>query len=138
MLSIRSSGEDRKTMTFWLFMLATDLLLPLIMVAFGGIFSRHAPREINGLFGYRTPRSMRSRDTWAFAHHYSGRLMFRWGLAMLPVSVLALLPVLGLGEDAVGTAGTVICCVQLIPLFGIIFVTERALKRNFDDNGKKR
>ena len=125
-------------MMFWLFMLATDLLVPLILVVFGSVFSRRAPREINGLFGYRTPRSMRSRDAWEFAHHYSGRLMFRWGLVLLPVSVVALLPVLGQGEDAVGTVGTVICFAQLIPLFGIIAVTERALKRNFDDKGKKR
>lgn len=125
-------------MAFWFLMLVTDLLVPLIMVGFGGRFARHAPREINGLIGYRTPRSMRNRDTWEFAHHYSGRLMFRWGLALLPLSVLALLPVLGKGEDPVGVAGTVICCVQLVPLFGIIAATEKALKRNFDDSGKRR
>ena len=119
-------------------MLATDLLVPLIMIGFGGTFARHAPREINGLFGYRTPRSMCNQDTWTFAHHYSGRLMLRWGLVMLPLSVLALLPVLGQGEEVTGTAGAVICCVQLIPLFGIIAATERALKRTFDDRGRRR
>ncbi len=125
-------------MAFWCFMLATDLLVPLIMIGFGGMFARHAPREINGLFGYRTPRSMRNQDTWTFAHHYSGRLMLWWGLVMLPLSVLALLPVLGQGEEVTGTAGAVICCVQLIPLFGIIAATERALKRTFDDRGRRR
>lgn len=48
-------------MAFWCFMLATDLLVPLIMIGFGGAFARHAPREINGLFGYRTPAPCATR-----------------------------------------------------------------------------
>ena len=138
-LPLAACTERRtESMAFWCFMLATDLLVPLIMIAFGGVFARHAPKEINGLVGYRTPRSMRNQDTWRFAHRYSGRLMFRWGLALLPLSVLALLPVLGQGEEVIGTAGAIICCVQMIPLFGIIAATERALKHTFDDSGKRR
>lgn len=57
---------------------------------------------------------------------------------LLPLSVVALLPFWGQGEDAVGMAGAVICCVQIVPLLGVIAVTERALKRNFDDDGNRK
>lgn len=133
-----TAGEGGQTVGFWLFMLFTDLLVPVIMIGFGGYFSNRAPKEVNGLFGYRTPRSMKNQETWQFAHHYSGKLMFRWGWVLLPLSVAALLPFWGQSEDAVGMAGAVICCVQIVPLLGVIAVTERALKRNFDDDGNRK
>lgn len=55
-------------MGFWIFMLAMDLILPLSMVFLGRYFVRHAPGNINMLFGYRTARSMKNQDTWQFAH----------------------------------------------------------------------
>ena len=37
------------------------------MVVFGKMFMRKAPKDINYVFDYRTKRSMKSRETWAFA-----------------------------------------------------------------------
>lgn len=125
-------------MAFWSFMLAVDLLIPLTMIGFGRHFQRTPPKEINSTFGYRTRRSMRNWDTWAFAHRYFGRLWFVWGWILLPLTVLALLPFLGASPQRVGTAGTVVCLLQLIPMGGVIFPTERALKRTFDDQGRRR
>ncbi len=51
-------------MAFWLYMLAADLLLPLLMALLGRRFRTHPPKEINGVYGYRTARSMKSRETW--------------------------------------------------------------------------
>ena len=41
-------------MGFWIFMCVTVLLIPFLMISFGGLFSRSAPKEINSAFGYRT------------------------------------------------------------------------------------
>ena len=125
-------------MIFWFFMLLTVLLIPLIMLWFGRFFAKQAPRQINWIFGYRTRRSMRNRETWEFAHRYSGGLMYRWGLAMLPLSLLGMLAVWGRGEDVIGVAGAVLCLVQLIPFFFIVAQTERALKETFDEDGDRR
>ena len=122
----------------WLPVLAMDLLIPLVMTGFGRRFMKKPPARINGLYGYRTARSMKSRESWDFAHRYCGRLWYRWGLALVPLTLLCLLPFLGKGAEAAEKAGGVLCLVQLVPLAASIPPTEAALKRNFDENGRPR
>ena len=122
---------------YWLFMLLVDLLIPFMMIAFGKRFMSRPPETINHLFGYRTRRSMKNRDTWEFAHQYCGRLWFRTGIALLS-SVLPLLFVFGGDIGAVGIVGGVICCVQVLPLVLSAVLTEAALKRTFDESGNRR
>lgn len=125
-------------MIFWCFMLISDLLIPLAMVGFGGLFSRRAPNSINMTFGYRTAMSMKNRDTWEFAHQYIGRLWLRCGLVSLPLSAIPFLFVLHKDADAIGIMGLVVVAAQLILLIGTIFPTEAALRRVFDENGMRR
>lgn len=127
-------------MGFWIFMLVTDMIIPLIMIGFGRLFWKAAPKEINILFGYRSNMSMKNRDTWEFAHQYCGRLWYRWGLILLPVTIIAMLviAVMGKGTGFVGTAGGIVCLIQLVPLIGAVFPTERALRRTFDKDGNRR
>lgn len=49
-----------------------------------------------------------------------------------------MLPVLGKGEEAVGRTGAILMLVQMIVLLVPVFATERALKEQFDENGRKR
>lgn len=125
-------------MGFWLFMLFADLLIPAVMIVLGRRFQTHPPRTVQSLYGYRTARSMQNRDTWRFAHRYFGRLWYRWGLILLPVSVLPLLCVLGKSPAAAGAAGGIVCAAQILPMVGAIFPTERALDRAFDEHGVRR
>ncbi len=125
-------------MGFWVFMLISDLLMPVVMIGFGRVFLKHPPKEINGIYGYRTAMSMKNKETWEFAHKYCGKLWYICGLALLPVTIAAMLPVLGKSEDAVGTVGGILCVIQTIPLIGSIFPTERALRRTFDKQGNRK
>ena len=122
-------------MGFWVFMLCMVLLIPVIMIVFGWIFMKKAPDKVNWALGYKTKRSMLNEDTWAFAHKYIGRLWWICGLVLLPLSVIPLLLLSGKDKDMVGNVGAFITMVQMIPLVGTIFPTERALKKNFDENG---
>ena len=125
-------------MGFWIFMLFMDLLIPLTMIGFGRLFMTKYPQNINAVFGYRTKRSMKNKDTWEFAHKYIGNLWFKCGLALLPFTVILLIPVWGRGNDVIGTIGGIICDVQIVLLIGPIFPTEAALKKTFDKNGVRR
>lgn len=125
-------------MGFWIFMLVIALLLPGVMVLFGQVFLRRPPQQINGVYGYRTRRSMASQAAWDFAHRTCGRLWFAWGLVLLPVSAALMLPVLGRAEDVVGLWGTVLVVLQLALLFLTLGLTEGALKRHFDEAGRPR
>lgn len=60
----------------WFLTLSEALWAPLLMIIFGAIFRKAAPKKINSLYGYRTTMSMKNRDTWEFAHHYFGRIWF--------------------------------------------------------------
>ena len=124
--------------SFWFFMLVCNLLLPVCMSGFGRYFRNKAPGQINMLFGYRTSRSTKNRDTWEFAHHYFGRLWYRLGLIMLPVTVAAMMPVFGKNIDFVGFYGSIVSLVQIVVMLVPIWFTESALKRTFDEDGKRR
>ena len=125
-------------MGFWFFMLLMDLLIPFVMIGFGKYFSKTAPKEINVIFGYRTTASMKNEDTWVFAHKYCGKIWCICGLVMLPLSVIIMVLTIGKTKDIIGTVGSVICFIQMIPLIGSIFLTEKALKKTFDENGNRR
>lgn len=125
-------------MAFWIFMLLCCMLTPLLQLLFGFLFVKRPPRQIGGLFGYRTNMSMKNMETWLFAHLYCGRLWFRIGLALLPLTILAMLPVLGKSEDVVGWVGTAVVVIQGVALLLPVFWTERALRRLFDSAGNRR
>lgn len=125
-------------MGYWLFMLAVSLVIPLTMIIFGRHFMHSPPKEINGSYGYRTSMSMKSRETWDFAHRYFGRLWFILGLMLLPLSATAMLFLLGESVKAIGNSSLIIMAFQLLFLIIPIFPTERALKKNFDRFGFRR
>ena len=125
-------------MLFWLFCLCMDLLIPATMRMFGRIFQRRPPKRINGIYGYRTARSMKNQATWDFAHRTCGRLWSRLGLVLLPLSALVMLPVLGADAGTVGLWCGAVALVQTAVLLGSIFPVERALKKEFDQFGRKR
>lgn len=125
-------------MGFWIFMTITNLLIPLTMVLFGRYFSKSAPKEINGVFGYRTPMSMKNKETWEFAHHYCGRLWLIIGWIILIASVISMLFVMGKNESIIEKVSSVLCGIQVFLLIGSIFPVERALKKNFDKYGRRK
>lgn len=122
-------------MGFWIFMLLMMLIVPITELIFGSLFLKKAPGNINYVFGYRTERSMKNKDTWVFAHTYIGKIWKRLGIVTLPVSVIIMLFVIGQPKEIVGTVGTVIELLQIAGLALAIIPTERALKKNFDRYG---
>ena len=101
-------------MGFWVFMLIMVLLIPIIMITFGKLFS------------------------WMFAHAYIGKLWFICGLLLFPLSAVVMTFVFGKGPDTVGIAGGILTIVQMIIVIGTILPTENALKKSFDEYGRRR
>ena len=125
-------------MGFSIFILIMVLLIPLTMIFFGWLLCRKTPKEINYVYGYRTKRSMMNEETWRFANQYSGKAWYLCGLISVPLSMMAITIVLGKGTETVGTIGGIITMLQMIPLVGAIIPTEIALKKNFDENGRRK
>ena len=95
---------------------------------FGSYFMKKAPK--NQLdFGYRTPRSMKNKETWEFAHRYAGRIWFKTGWAVLLIAMAAMLMLLGQDKETLGLIGAIMSLLQCVPLLAVIPITERALRR---------
>ena len=125
-------------MGFWIFMFIMVLLIPLTMIFFGWLLFRKTPKEINYVYGYRTKRSMMNEETWRFANQYFGKAWYLCGLLSALLSVIAIAIVFGKGPGTAGTVGGSITMLQMLPLIGAIVPTESELKKNFDENGKRR
>ena len=103
-------------MGFFIYMCVTVLLIPAIMIVIGLLFRKTAPKEINYIYGYRTNRSMKSKETWEFAHRCCGRLWLVCGCVLLSLSVIAILFTVKQSHSVTGTVEMVIIFVQLAVL----------------------
>lgn len=122
----------------WWFILVCDLFIPILMILAGIIMWKHAPKEINGLLGYRTTRSMKNMDTWKFAHDHCGRLWWKIGLVMLIATIPAHLPFYQSNDNTLSALSLIVTGVQLVVLIASVFPTEMALKKTFHDDGTRK
>lgn len=125
-------------MWFWWFMFCCDILIPVTMIVCGWMMWKHCPKNINGLIGYRTSRSMRNMDTWKFAHEHCGKFWWIIGWISLMPSVIIHIPFYGTEDNTIGVVGGILVTIQVIILMATIYPTEQALKRNFTDDGIRR
>lgn len=124
-------------MGFWFFMLAMVAILPLAMIVIGIIFYNRPPKNINFIFGYRTDLSMKNQKTWAFAHHLLGKIWMIMGSILLPIMCVPMFFVMRASESTIGILGAVLASISIFPLVISIFPVEKALEKNFDENGKE-
>ena len=125
-------------MWYWWFMLVCDLLIPSTLLLAGRSMWKHCPKQINGLYGYRTKRSMKNMETWKFAHDYCGRLWWRLGLITLVPTALLHIPFYHSDVKTIGIFAVCLLTVQCGILIASIFPTERALKKQFNEDGTRK
>ena len=125
-------------MGFWWFMLICDMIIPIVMVIVGRWMWKHYPKNINGMSGYRTTRSMKNMDTWKFANDYCGKLWWKIGWVMIIPSALIHIPLYHSDENRIGIASVILVAIQCFIMIVSIFPTERALKKHFNDDGMPR
>jgi uncharacterized membrane protein len=117
--------------------LVTSLSCSLFLILVGVWFRNMLPDKPNWVVGYRSTLSMKNKETWLFAHAYSGRIILVLGIIMALISIgVAVFSDIGrLSFDVVLGVGT--SAVVLALLIAII-LTEIALRKKFDKNGKRK
>ena len=115
-----------------------NLIIPIIMLFFGIKFKNNSPKNINGIYGYRTSMSMKNKETWEFAHQYCGQLWIKMGFIILIISILISLIAFKCDDKVQGIIDLIIVTIQTIALIVSIFPVEKELKKNFDKNGDRR
>lgn len=116
-------------------------LFPPILVRFGRELLLHPDGAMDGKQFYRTARAMRNQDTWVFAQHTAGVVCHRMGLALtILTGLFILLPIWWAEERAPICAGwwlvPTVLDAAAVPAARLL--VERALKKNFDENGRRR
>ncbi|WP_158557134.1 SdpI family protein [Mucilaginibacter conchicola] len=110
-------------------------LMGAIFILAALLQKRFPPKNINSLYGYRTPLSMKNQQNWDEANRYSTQLMFKMGLILLVAGIIItpLLAILPISIDAgmlikVGIMITGALCTIVI----LLTYTERHLKQTTD------
>jgi len=75
--------------------------------------------------------SMKSKETWEFAHQYCGRLWAKLGLIMLIVSIIVSMLASTFVDEVQGVIVATLVTIQTIVLVISIFPVEKALKKEF-------
>lgn len=103
--------------------IVTGPLVIIIML----LTQKFPPKKINSLYGYRSRRSMASKEAWDFAQPYSTQEMIKY---MVIYTMTALLPLIITDMDEY--VGVVLALVFMIAFMMIPIVkTERELKTRF-------
>lgn len=118
--------------------LISNIFIPILIIVIGAFMQKRPPKEINGMIGYRTSRSRLSKETWNFAQLYSGKIFLISGMFMFVVSVAASIVSFAVSEDAAAHICVILCLVQVIIILLSIIPVEAALRKNFDQHGKRR
>ncbi len=112
----------------YIYVLSVNGLLLLISV----IFNYFPPKKINNLYGYRTHKSMLNQDIWDFSNAVFNKTLLSYGAASFVVAMLLAYLNPEMMQSWAPMAllfFTVIVC---------IYKTEQEIKKNFDDEGKRK
>ena len=103
-----------------------SLLTGIVLLIMSFIMYKFPPKKINIFYGYRTPASMQNQQTWDFAQKDSASRMFSLGGIMIITAFLNLFVKISQGiSTIIGVA------LMISGLFVAVFLTEKAIKRNF-------
>ncbi len=104
----------------------------VIFIVMGYFMSKKPPKEINNLYGYRTPRAMKNQKIWEYAQVYSAKVMMKYGgyflLLCLPGYFMDIAPEIATGAGLI---------VLLIGVAFMIFQVETHLKKWESDSSKR-
>ena len=96
----------------------------VIFIVMGYFMSKNPPKEINGLYGYRTPRSMKNQKIWDYSQVYSAKVMMKYGeyflLLCLPGYFMDIAPEIATGLGLL---------ILLIGVALMVFQVEAQLKK---------
>ena len=109
-------------------------LIPITMFLIELLWNKHPPKKINSIYGYRTIRSMKNRETWEFAHKLCAKIRTICGISLEVFSILVIMLFSAYWDGCRNPPDNP--AFRLIGLF--LFPVESALKRNFTENGQRK
>ena len=97
-------------------------------LALGVFLMKFPPKRINGLYGYRTSRSMQNHEAWFYSQRYSAKIMVILGIIYLILGLVSLfIPKL---DDILSAVISIV--IVLSGVFVMFYKTEKELAKKFD------
>jgi uncharacterized membrane protein len=112
---------------FLLYTLIPNLLPAAVIGIVVFFYRRRPPKEPNALYGYRTPRSMASKEAWDYANK---RSIFWLQIITLVLVVLGVLGSFTFSQEVTQPALYILMCVLLVAVIPII---ENELRKRFNE-----
>ena len=122
-----------------IFEFAGVFVVPIVFLMIGWLFTHgRYPKHPNGVYGYRTTRSMKNDETWMFAQERWGQLCWRvgWWLLILSLFVVGILQTQSVRQHGIYVGAWI--TIQGVLTLATILPVERALKTKFDEFGHQR
>ena len=110
----------------------TQLLIGPLFLILAIIFRTFPPKTINGVYGYRTPYSMKSQEVWDEANKFSFNLIIGVGIIITLTQLIFHFSLKGHLKLTIPTILLVVLLVAIIP------ITEVHIRKHFDKEGKPR
>ncbi len=101
-----------------------------LLFLFSIIFYFFPPKKINGIYGYRTNKSMLNEDVWQFANAFFNKQFLLFSAISFGTSLLFVF----LFSGKISWQPMVI---MLLSLGASVIKTEQELAKNFDDEGNR-
>lgn len=113
-------------------------LIPLVLLVAGWMMQFHPPKKQNAWIGYRTTRSMKNAETWRFANTCCGKCWCISGGILLLVAVGCSVGYffMSMKMQTMVLLGNIV--LQMAILICTLFQTERAIRTQFDETGKRK
>lgn len=109
------------------------LIVPLLcggaFILAGLIMLIYPPKKINGLYGYRTPNSMKSQERWDFAQKYSSLELIKAGTILLLGSTFGV--IFDFGDELAIIFGL---CLMIAVIVVLFIRVEKAIKKHFPES----
>lgn len=74
-----------------MFLIACMVIVPIIMIFIGIVWSYAPPKRINSWYGYRTSLSMANQKAWDFAHQHCSKVVLLFGSGLLIVVFIVII-----------------------------------------------
>lgn len=117
-------------------MLLICMLIPLSLIFMWYLCPRI--KSVNSWMGYRTARSTKNSETWEFAQKSCADNSLKMFLPTAALTLIIMLFVLNKEDKVIQYVGLGITMAQLLSYGVVLYLTEKDLKKEFDDRGKRR
>jgi hypothetical protein len=113
------------------FLFFTVMFVPVFMLLIGLLFKKFPTREINWVMGYRSKRSMASKEAWDFAQKHFAALWIKSSALLCVVTLVAWFLFKGENPESTEKYVEVMTYGQVAYMLVTTFLTEVALKKKF-------